>query len=196
MRTWTGTEAPLAEGVGEVNILDLAMHMGREARWGGFGDTEYTVLHHTTLVTLLWLRGGFPREGLAYVFAHDLHESYTGDIPSPVKKVMGDGVKKLEKHLDGRVYEALGLPLPDAATLRFVKLCDLAAMVIEAPLFGPPLASGGSGVARGGDAPADFTGTVWDHPDIPSEFRPDVIALVRKAMPDLPTVIANRLSTC
>lgn len=192
MRTWTGTEAPLVEGTGEVNILDLVMHSGREARWGGFGDTEYTVLHHTALVTLLWLKGGFPLDRMAYVFAHDLHESYTGDIPSPVKKVMGDGIKKLEKHLDGQVFKALGLIPPDEATLRYVKLCDLAAMVIEAPLFGPPLAPGGSGVARGGAPGKDFTHTVYDHPDVPSEYRAEVIELVRKALPDLPTVLSVR----
>lgn len=191
MRTWSGRRAPLQEGVGEVNILDLVMHMGRESRWGGFGSTEYKVLHHTALVTMLWLKGGFPREGLPYVFVHDHHESYTGDIPSPVKKLMGDGIKVLEKFLDGRIYAALGLPPPDEKTLHYVKLCDLAAMVIEAPLFGPPLAPDGGGVPT--DGYLKHGPRVFDHPDIPTELRAEVVALVQKAVPDLEQVIYNRV---
>jgi hypothetical protein len=190
MRTWTGSNAPLREDIGTVNILDLVMHTGRETRWGGFGSTEYKVLHHLQLVSLIWLKGGFPREGLAYALAHDFHEAYTGDIPSPVKRVMGEGVKVLEKYLDGRIYESLGLPPPTEAMLRYVKLCDLAALIIEAPLFGPPSAPGGDGgnPDRIALTPEEAASPFY-HPDVPLDLKHEVARLVEKAIPDLARVL-------
>jgi 5'-deoxynucleotidase YfbR-like HD superfamily hydrolase len=155
MKTWTGSESPLTDSA-KVNILDLVVHMGRERRWGGFGSREWTVLHHSLLVTFLWLKAGFPRDGLVYALIHDAHESFTGDIPSPVKKLMGPGVRELEAKMDTKVHAALDLTPPNAETLRQVKVCDLAALVIEAPLFGPPNA--------------------WA--DVPEEFRVEVMDLV------------------
>lgn len=192
MRTWTGSEAPL-NGTGSVNLLDLVIHCGRELRWGGFGSPEYTVLHHTALVTMLWLRGGFPRDEVAYIFAHDLHESYTGDIPSPLKRFIGDGLKTLEAQLDARIYEALKLPPPSAEVLRRVKICDLAALVIEAPLFGPPLAAGGD---RTNPAPNHLSESQarnpFYHPDVPKEFATEVAQLLLETIPDLHSVLRRR----
>lgn len=193
MRTWTGSNAPLREDIGSVNILDLVMHSGREARWGGFGSTEYKVGHHLQLVSLIWLKGGFPREGLAYVMVHDHHECYTGDLPSPVKRLMGEGVKALEKYLDGRIYESLGLPPPTAEILRYVKLCDLAALVIEAPLFGPPGAINGDvGNPDKVALTPDQAVSPYYHPDVPLEFQAEVAALAEKAIPDLARVLKMR----
>ena len=193
MRTWTGSNAPLREDVGTVNILDLVMHTGRESRWGGLGSTEYKVIHHLQLVSLLWLKGGFPREGLAYVMAHDFHEAYTGDITSPVKRLMGEGIKLLEKYLDGRIWESLGLPPPSAEVLRYVKLCDLAALVIEAPLFGPPNSPGGD---VGNPTPTPLTpeeaASPFYHPDVPLDLKHEVAKLIEKAIPDLALVFKAR----
>ena len=161
MRTWTGNEAPVVDKGGSVHILDLVVHLGRERRWGGWGSQEWTVLHHSMLVALIWMKGGFPPEKLGHVLLHDAHEAYTGDIPSPIKKLMGSGVGAFEGQLDTLIYAALDLPLMDAETKRMVKLCDLAALVIEAPLFGPPRAAA----------------------DVPPEYEAEVTALVRKAVP-------------
>lgn len=189
MKTWTGSDAPLRDGIGQVNILDLVMHTGREARWGGFGSREYKVQHHLQLVSLIWLKAGFPREGLAYVMVHDHHEAYTGDLPSPLKRLVGDDLKKLEAYLDVRIYEAFGLPQPDEATRRLVKLCDLAALVIEAPLFGPPGSTDGD---VGNPSPSTKAFGVFSYPDVPMEYAVEVANLVRKVMPDFEKVIAAR----
>jgi hypothetical protein len=193
MRTWTGSVAPLQDDLGSVNILDLVMHTGRECRWGGFGSLEYKVIHHLQFVCLIWLKGGFPPEGLAYALGHDFHEAYTGDIPSPVKRVMGEGVKLLEKYLDRRIHESLGLPPPSAEILRYVKLCDLAALIIEAPLFGPPSAPGGDGGNPDKIAltPEEAFSPFY-HPDVPLDLKHEVARLVEKAIPDLAAVYKAR----
>lgn len=193
MKTWTGSDAPLQDGIGSVNVLDLVMHTGRESRWGGFGSTEYKVTHHHQLASLLWLKGGFPLMGLAYVLTHDCHETYTGDLPSPVKKLMGDGIKDLEEYLDGRIYQSLGLPPPSPEMRRYVKLCDLAALVIEAPLFGPPGSVNGDvgNPNKVALTPAQAESPYY-HPDVPLEFQAEVAALIEKAIPDLALVLKMR----
>lgn len=191
MRTWTGSLAPLGENVGKVDLLDLVMHAGRESRWGGWGSTEYKVIHHTTLVTLLWIKAGYPREGLPYVFAHDLHECYTGDIPSPVKRLLG--AKELEKMLDGRIYETLNLPPPDAETLRYVRICDLAALVLEAPLFGPPgAASGDKTNPKSTPLTPAQNDSPYYHPDVPKDLQEPVADLLRLAFPNLAAIYKAR----
>jgi HD domain len=171
MRTWTGSMAPFGPQSEPVNILDLVVHLGRERRWGGFGSQEYTVLHHSMLVSLIWLRAGYPLEGLAQILMHDFPEAYTGDIPSPVKAEMGDGIKKLEAHIDTAIRAVLR---PGALTdelKHLVRLCDQAALVIESHFFAPPR-----------------TEIVWDDP----EHAKAVNRLVKTAVPDLDSIIAAR----
>lgn len=184
MKTWTGSEAPLEIGTGTVNILDLVVHSGRELRWGGFGATDWTVLHHTALVTFIWMKAGFPAAGLPYIFLHDMHESYTGDIPSPVKRHLGGGIKELERRLDHRIRKELDLPAPDDETIHRVKLCDYAALSIEAPLFGPPGASEGETATRM---------VVDPNPEV-VQFREEVDALVKKVLPDFELILHRRAS--
>lgn len=146
MKTWTGSTAPFLPG-GEVNLLDIVVHLGRERRWGGFGSQEWTVLHHSMLVSTLWLSAGFPKEDLAYVMMHDFHEYILGDIPTPVKKLF-QGVQAVELGIDMQIREKLRLEPMSPETARRVRICDLAALSVEASLFGPPHAKA--------DIPEDF----------------------------------------
>lgn len=140
MRTFTGGFAPIPinESRGTVNPIDICVSLGRKSRFGDQGSPEWKVLHHSALVSMLWLRLGFPPESLAYVLIHDFHEACIGDIPSPVKISLGDAVKSLEDFVDTRIQLYLGLPPPDALTHWRVKFCDVLALAIEARWFGPP----------------------------------------------------------
>lgn len=150
MRTWSGEEAPLLGGhEGTVNLLDLVVHTGRERRFGGFGNTEWTVLHHSVFCCFLWLRLSkrLPDDPaiLRHVLLHDMHEAYVGDIPAPVKAEL-DGLKDLESRIDDRIRQRLGYAAPTEEQRRLVKLVDKMALVAEAYLFGPPGA--GEGVLK------------------------------------------------
>lgn len=177
MKTWTGSDAPLIRG--EPNILDLVIHAGRTRRWGGFGDPDYTVLHHEMLCALIWLKAGFPPEGVCHPLNHDKHESYTGDIPSPVKALFGADAKTLERDLDRRIFASLNLPPMDALTARRVRVCDLVALVIEAPLFGPP----------GAGKPCEHSATVSN---LPEEYRDEVRQVLSRVLPDFEQVLRAR----
>jgi hypothetical protein len=171
--------APLTSG--EPNILDLVVHTGRTRRWGGFGDTGWTVLHHEMLCALIWLKAGYPPEGVCYAMNHDKHEYLTGDIPSPLKALLGPDVKSLEKDLDTRIFASLNMdPLqPGSPFARMVRTVDLVALVIEAPLFGPP----------GADAPCLHAATLEN---IDPEYRQDVSFVLALVLPDFAKVIAAR----
>jgi hypothetical protein len=177
MQTWSGSVAPLTSG--EPNILDLVVHTGRESRWGGFGDVDWTVLHHEMLCALIWLKAGYPPEGVCHVINHDKHEGYTGDIPSPVKALLGEGIVKLEKDLDARIFKSLNMPALSSDNAYRVKVCDKVALIIEASLFGPP----------GAGAPCLHSATLEN---IDPEYRAEVGAVLARVMPDLDKVVAAR----
>lgn len=177
MRTWTGQLSPLpnAGNAGIVCPMDIVMLLGRESRFGGNGDQEFTVLHHSVLVAMLWTIAGFPREDLIYALSHDFHEAYTGDIPSPIKRVTPEvrkAIHGVETMLDGKIYNFLGIEPPSELTKKRVKLCDRASLIIESMITGP----------SGSD---DIDQLKEDYPD------PKIWDIVYKAMPNLEYVSAN-----
>jgi len=136
MKTYSGI-APLPDNNEAPNPIDIVFHLGRTRRFGGWGNPEWTVLHHSLLVSLIWLRYLGP-EGLQFALLHDAHEYITGDIPSPVKHAIGPGARELEKELDRRVYARLGLEQPSVNESLSVRVVDLAALFIESYRgFGP-----------------------------------------------------------
>jgi 5'-deoxynucleotidase YfbR-like HD superfamily hydrolase len=171
MRTITGQLSPIPSN-GETGIVcpfDIVMLLGREPRFGGNGNSEFTVLHHSALVSMIWMVAGYPADKLVYALTHDFHEAYTGDIPSPIKNFSPE-VKKaihtLETNLDGRIYKFLGIEPPDKETKKMIKICDKASLIIECMISGPP---GSDNIEQLKE-------------DIPSE---EVWRVVEKTMPNL-----------
>lgn len=177
MKTFSGLEAPLAPGVGQVSLIDLVVQLGRERRFNNAGSLEWTVLHHSFLVALLWIRGGFPPDEVAFALLHDAHEAYTGDIPGPVKAAirranppsagLTDPIRSLEATLDSRIREELAFLFQDPSDqyARRLKICDLAALVVEGVIFGAP----------GCDCTVD----------VPETLSTEVYELIETALPDL-----------
>lgn len=138
MKTFSGKNAPLPNNDEAPDTIDLVVHLGRTKRFGGWGNDKWTVLHHTMLGSLLWLRQ-YGAAGMHHFLLHDAHEYITGDIPSPVKAFMGvDAVKALEGELDERIRSMLSATAPVPSDAQRVKLVDQAALIIEAFYFGTP----------------------------------------------------------
>lgn len=138
MKTVFNMIAPLPGNDEKVHPMDLVKQLGRVRRFNGSADPEWTVLHHSMLVAILWLQSYGP-EGIEHATFHDAHEYVTGDIPSPVKVTIGrDAIEKLESFLDDRIYAMLKHQRPDGFDRPFIKNVDWAALFIEAYYIGLP----------------------------------------------------------
>lgn len=184
MLCWSGNHDPL-DPRGGVNMLDIIIGLGRRLRFNAFGDQEWTALHHSVFVFLIYLKL-FGRAGSEYATMHDMHEGYEGDVPRPIKEYLrdrnnntasdaSDPLKDLEQDYDDAIAAFLGISAVDDADAAFssrVKMCDRVALVIEARLFGPP-----------GSA-------CWT--DIPVDQREDIKRMVFAVMPDFVKVCQAR----
>lgn len=92
----------------EVLVHDVAHALSVIPRFLGHTVGEpYSVAQHCVLVSQA-LPPGLKLWGLL----HDAHEAYVGDVPSPVKQLIGDAWTELERRVQARVLEAFGLELP------------------------------------------------------------------------------------
>lgn len=174
MHTFLGNLAPLPGNTAEPHPIDMVVHLGRTHRFGGFGSTEWTVLHHSMLTAMLYMRY-FGENGAVYALLHDAHEYVTGDVPSPVKACFGKTeVKALETELDERIYKALALSWPNEDVRNAVKLCDYAALIIEAFYFAP----------KGNGGTFDHIGEM-DWPRLSRSSQDMVMMIIYKSVPEV-----------
>jgi 5'-deoxynucleotidase YfbR-like HD superfamily hydrolase len=134
MKTYLGNDAPLPGTDHKPHPIDIVFHLGRTHRFGGAANPEWTVLHHSMLVTLIWLKY-IGTSGVHHALLHDAHEYITGDIPTPVKNLFGES-RGVEQHLDQAIYGMLGESLPGQYDQHFIKVVDMAALLIESFYFG------------------------------------------------------------
>lgn len=113
-----------------VSIRDIASSLARIPRWAGHTNYDYSVGEHS-----LWVcdcveqLGGSPMDCLLGLL-HDAPEAYTGDIARPLKNLLGDTFKQIERgiwdaistRVFGRVVEIPSI----------VKQADDTALVTEA----------------------------------------------------------------
>jgi hypothetical protein len=110
-----------------ISIHDIAVALARIPRWGGRtrdGMGAYSVTEHSVMVSQLC----HPENALVGLL-HDAPEAYLGDIPSPLKRQLGEAYYGLERiwALElGRRYKADLYNLPVD-----VKCADLIALEVE-----------------------------------------------------------------
>lgn len=116
---------------------DLVHGLSRSRRYAGVVDI--TVLEHLALcVKLAEIMFPGNRAVAAYVAAHDLHETYFPDIPSPLKKLIPQ-YKTMEAAWEAHVHRQLGLSWPlDAPVQGRVHEIDFRAPAIEPSVWGHP----------------------------------------------------------
>lgn len=148
---------PLAENI---TLSDIAWATSRIPRFAGHTITEvpYNVAQHSVYVaelaaemiinkskiieieqSLIVIRSGNIIETLIKALLHDAHEAYTGDIPSPVKRIpeLRETLKIIEMKLDHAIFSAFNLPeLTDSERI-LIKYCDRLAQAIESYQFMP-----------------------------------------------------------
>lgn len=136
-----------------ISIEDIAHALSQTCRFGGHCLGFYTVAEHAVLVSMRLER---KREPLEVIFAglhHDDSEAYLGDIPRPMKPLLGDAYESLSECMDEAIVAALDLPcsveLMHSDTIR---AADTWALYVEARHLLPSRGQSWNGAAYGRDA--------------------------------------------
>lgn len=125
--------APIAE---DFDIFPVVHSLSRIRRWGGKPIYPWTVGQHSLVCgKVVFLRTGRPEFALA-ALVHDFHEGVLGvDIPSPLKRVLGPVVEKMERRIDLVIEARVGV-MPGFMRHGIVKAVDKDAVCTEGMLFG------------------------------------------------------------
>lgn len=118
----------------EVNLDDVAHGLAHECRFGRQTSRFYSVAEHSVFVSHL-VGCTFPEVALAALW-HDAHEAYMGDLPTPLKALVGDSYRDVAARIDEEVCRYLALD-PDECSLRhpYIKYADEVAMLYEASVL-------------------------------------------------------------
>lgn len=126
----------------QIMLEDIAQALSRTCRFGGHCSRYYSVAEHALLchdaARRLW-----PSEPMLALGAlhHDDHEAYIGDVPRPIKKLLGSVWQDAERRLDACIIDALGFPLNIFEDSR-IKDIDNSAVCYEASLLMPSKGKG------------------------------------------------------
>lgn len=142
----------------EVLLSDVLRGLGNAKRF--FNQTDWSVLQHSLLVTLLGYQlpagdliskedhitktlrpfygQGMPDARFSRrLLYHDAHEGYTGDLPKPLKMVLGDNIVQVEKKLDAAIGVKMRLLEISSEEVKCLKELDAAALEIERAYLRP-----------------------------------------------------------
>lgn len=126
IQTFTGRKFyPFDLERAEIDILDIAIGLGREPRFAGHTIKTYSVAQHSTMTSLV-----VPQEFALEALLHDAQEAYLRDLGSPIKQGLPD-YQALEKKVSARILSEFGLGFPiseethkaDAAVFTTEVLC-------------------------------------------------------------------------
>lgn len=112
------------DGTPEDFIDSVAISLSRIPRFAGHTTEAWTVLDHSIAIEKYAdLIGGCLRDRV-YALLHDAHEAITGDIPTPVKLVIGSQIKDLQLSIDRAIYEKLSMNFPSSSIIEWVSKLD------------------------------------------------------------------------
>lgn len=103
--TFSGTPFSLAHPDPQnVNPLDIAVALSRLPRWGGHCLTDYVVAQHAVLAA-----DSVPPAFALAALLHDAAEAYTGDIPRPLRVLLGPVLDEIEARINAAICQRFSL---------------------------------------------------------------------------------------
>lgn len=96
----------------DICIEDIAHALSQICRYGGHCAHRYTVAQHSIFVVERLRRRGVGKKIQLAGLLHDASEAYLGDIPRPMKGLLGRSYTILTDRMDAAIHEALDLPFP------------------------------------------------------------------------------------
>lgn len=121
----------------DINIYDIENSLNHMYRFNGhFKDRKpLTVAQHTLLVVklgnILFEEDAHTRR---YNLIHDFPEAYYGDIPTPLKHIMGEAYNSFADPIDKKVLNKFWVKFwdkPNEEVILRSKICDMLSLDIE-----------------------------------------------------------------
>lgn len=118
-----------------VDLEDIAHALAHLTRYTGHAKFHYSVAEHSILVWQRVCELGGDRQTQRQALAHDFAEAYVGDLSSPMKRLLGDSYRSVERRVWKAVADKFGL----APTMHWlVRQADVEMLMTEArELLGP-----------------------------------------------------------
>jgi hypothetical protein len=116
-----------------IRLPDIAHALSNICRYGGHCRHFYSVAQHAIFCAERVKREGYGIKKQLAALHHDDAEAFLGDIPRPLKPLLGAAYKRLTDRMDAAILTALDLPLvPEDLHEARVKAADNDALFIEA----------------------------------------------------------------
>lgn len=144
-----------------ITLEDIAHALSQTCRYGGHCTPYYSVAEHAVFVSRRIERKGYSTAAQMCALHHDDAEAYLGDIPRPLKPLLGPSYEGLTKRMDDAIVLALDLP-PFGTYKEAVKDADNWSLFVEARYLIP---SQGKGWWDG-----DQGAFKWNISDMPSRI--------------------------
>lgn len=117
----------------DIALEDIAHALAHTCRYGGHCQRFYSVAEHAVFCSTRVERKGYPADLQLAALHHDDAEAYLGDIPRPMKPLLGNEYVVLTAKMDAAIVLALGLSGGQSGFhRREVKEADNWALLVEA----------------------------------------------------------------
>ena len=141
-----------------IKLEDIAHALSNICRYGGHCIRWYSVAFHSVFTSIRVERQGGSRLKQLAALHHDDAEAYLGDIPRPLKPLLGKKYAQLTGRMDRAIVQALELPFEAEAFHDLaIKAEDNWSLFVEArsllPSGGRHWWDGSQGAAKWGLAP-------------------------------------------
>ena len=114
-----------------VDIKDIAFHLARIRRFNGAAKANCSVALHSIIVSHL-----VPEEYAQAALLHDAHEAYIGDISTPVKMMLGEDFRDLNRRIKSVIWNKFKYERELDGILA-IKEADLQSLKYERDYFMP-----------------------------------------------------------
>jgi len=114
-----------------IDAGDIARGLARQGRFAGQTRRFYSVAEHSVNCAELARQRGMSTELTLICLLHDAAEAYTGDIVTPLKRML-PGLMDVEIAIMCAVWRRYRLPMPDANTACLLHEIDQTMLATEA----------------------------------------------------------------
>lgn len=119
-------------------LTDIVTALRHENRYAGHTNEPVSVLQHSLTVWLISFMEGHNCAEQRLALWHDAPEAYIKDLPRPLKKLLGEPYREIERRFEVAVGQALDVPLGDPPA--WLKGYDNRALAAECCRYRPPAA--------------------------------------------------------